>query len=300
MLCDLADKKHELAAGSGQQVAAILHKADQFDEAIEKPQEEVLASEIFFLAAHTGRVVAENLAKGGKSYTPADFVRRLKSHYVDDADALEVGASDPGAFQWSTLGHRLSGWFRPAPATYHMLGPMDAAPKAKRPVAQRRKRQEIAEAVRPDEVAQQGEEKQETDRNMETMWEVLSQQPEATAYMLELVTNHASFAQTIENMFTLSFLVKDGRVELKNGPRGIMVTKVQQGPRKDKAARAADAERVQFIVAINTEEWEEWKKVTKSSDCLMPHREHHNHEQQQPEDDDEAPAPAKKRGRPSK
>ena len=48
---------------------------------------------------------------------------------------------------------------------------------------------------------------------------------------------------------------------------------MQQAQKKDKANRAAsDLERVQFLIALDIEEWEEWKKVTKSSDTLMPHR----------------------------
>lgn len=46
---------------------------------------------------------------------------------------------------------------------------------------------------------------QETDRNMEEMWRAL--QDGGRCPVAELVCNHRSFAQTVENMFTLSFLV---------------------------------------------------------------------------------------------
>ena len=46
---------------------------------------------------------------------------------------------------------------------------------------------------------------QETDRLMEDMFDVIAARQ--TVGWLELVMNHASFSQTVENIFTLSFLV---------------------------------------------------------------------------------------------
>lgn len=46
---------------------------------------------------------------------------------------------------------------------------------------------------------------QETDRLMEDMFDVIA--AHQTVGWLELVMNHASYSQTVENIFTLSFLV---------------------------------------------------------------------------------------------
>lgn len=46
---------------------------------------------------------------------------------------------------------------------------------------------------------------QETDRIMEEMYSVLEKHQ--TVGWLELVMNHKDFSQTVENIFTLSFLV---------------------------------------------------------------------------------------------
>lgn len=55
---------------------------------------------------------------------------------------------------------------------------------------------------------QDGEEQapQETVENAKEMWDVLCRRPSAP--MLELVMNCSDFAQTVENMFALSFLVR--------------------------------------------------------------------------------------------
>ncbi len=60
-------------------------------------------------------------------------------------------------------------------------------------------------------LSQEGD-KQETDRNYENMWRALRSTVGIgqSVPLIQLVCNHSSFAQTVENIFTLSFLVSWG------------------------------------------------------------------------------------------
>jgi hypothetical protein len=99
--------------------------------------------------------------------------------------------------------------------------------------------------------------KQETDANMEIMFGKLRS---AKSIALDaLVLNRSSFSQTVENLFSLSFLVKDGRAAVNYASDGTHLIVPRNAP------TAVDRERgvtnAQFVFRFDFESW----KV-----CLFP------------------------------
>lgn len=74
----------------------------------------------------------------------------------------------------------------------------------------------------------------------------------------ELVLNAASFAQTVENMFTLSFLVRDNRVALvEDEERGWCVQPLEggkaKGAQQPPQQQQQHAPQLQFIMSVSGE-----------------------------------------------
>ncbi len=273
LLRETKDDKHELAADA-EKLLGRLEAANSLSDSVTRAGDASLDSEVLTILARGGAELIKKAARGSLvKYSLDDYTRRLKRLFGDE----DRGTVD---FKWDELARkRFSSWFRVAPATTHMLGPMSLAPPLKRKQAAKRKARRVVtgEGVRPDEMEEledvlQGEEGmlKETDRNMETMFRVLGQCPENKALMMELCINHESFSQTVENIFTLSFLVRDGRVSFRNTDEGIEVRKVSR--EEAKAADGSGDGRMQFVMSLSIAEWKEWCAAVSKTNALMPNR----------------------------
>ena len=101
-----------------------------------------------------------------------------------------------------------------------------------------------------------GDDQQETDRQMETMWATLCKVGTPVT-MMHTVLDPLSFGQTVENMFTLSFLVRDQRVRLyinDDGEyKGAMMVEVIR--RSNDQQQQPPGVQVQFVAALDMDDW---------------------------------------------
>lgn len=257
--------KDDLGDFSKDSLQEALGNANLLHDKVNRPREQAKDSEVFCSLAASGVEQAKKLAAGAKSRTAKDVIRRLKYRFASEGQA-DV-EEDPTCYDWLAAGDHCFHLFGCAVGVGCMLGAMAAQPKVRK-VAQRQQRTKLGVLEKPKEVKNiNTEDKQETDRIMEEMYKVLQQQP--TVGWLELVMNPKDFSQTVENIFTLSFLVRDSKVSFTPDAALGMLVHLHNGK---KGGSDESKERVQSMQSYGMDDWKDWKGFISPGDCLMKHR----------------------------
>ena len=169
---------------------------------------------------------------------------------------------------WAKLGCHCSKFFRRrAPAVDFMYGPMALEAKERR-APQRRRAKEPGERVVPQQVNNTCTYEEATTKEVDRISRLLGEQIEEAARdqqipvedtlfpFFDFVIDPASFGRTVENIFHVSFLVKDGLFSV--------VTHEDDDPplpylrmRERSKGGADEVPRQQWIMSINKKQWEE-------------------------------------------
>ena len=239
---------------------------------------------LYSALAESGLEMSKKLG-GAAKHTPAELVTRLIRLFTRDcADKTATAAEDSGAFDWHVCGSHVAKHFAEAPAASFMNGPMDAQVKTR--AAHRRRRDEPLGPVTTADAVDDTNAEQQTDHAMKRMVRVMKERKskKETLTMEELAANPASFAQFVENVFTLSFLVKDGEaglalpeVSAKSEPIGEgslrPVVKKTRKPEEN-----LDVERATFVMHLDVAGWRALTTSNGGRAGAMPHRDDEVHD----------------------
>lgn len=264
----ISDSKDDLTNVDSDKFSRIFNEFENLHQKVQKPREQIADAEAFLDIANTMLSSVKSQSVNGVS--PAEFVNALVNGFGQPSQRIDADESAPVSIKWKDLGLAVCSTVLVSCGCSTMLGPMDTELK-ERKKAVYRKRTKPGEGVRPDEVDDtQSEEKTDTDKNMAIMFNVLRQKKRVR--LENLVLNRRSFAQTVENLFALSFLSKDGRVEIivdKNGSHFAL-------PRNAPAANLVASGEVtynHFVFRFDFKDWKLMSEMVPMGEELMPHRE---------------------------
>ncbi|KAL8652046.1 MAG: hypothetical protein Q9210_002916 [Variospora velana] len=244
----------------------------------------------------------------------------------DEDSSLEQGFDEGDEFNWAWLGSRACFPYnvRP-PMPSFLLGPL-AVQKKIRKMTQRRERlqkRDPKDAIRPEEIKAKDLEQAENSnlstlcKNIHTLlrektWEGQSalnevnmaegseEEYSATARrhglaengqmsFFPFVINPKSFGQTVENLFYVSFLIRDGDVEVGQGDdtlptlgqfyyhatfsrSNLLIESTVPLERKSRDEQAAGAQKHQAVFHLDFDTWEDLINAFDIKESIIPHR----------------------------
>ncbi|KAL6523451.1 hypothetical protein OROGR_017054 [Orobanche gracilis] len=257
--------KDELANADSNKFMAIMNEVENMHQHVKKPREQVADAETLLGLTMTLAASVKTHTSGG--VTPAEFVSCLIRKSGQKNSMKRLSENSP-YFSWQSIGLLVSTIFMNGPGCMTMIGPMKNTLKPRK-LAVRAKRSRSIGNARPEELDKAAEAVTDTDRNLQVMFEILKKDKKVKAE--NLILNRNSFAQTVENLFALSFLVKDGRVRIDVDESGSQVVVPTNGPSAEEM-KSGVVKNHQFVFRFDFDDWKLMKTMVPEGGERMPRR----------------------------
>ncbi|XP_076324316.1 non-structural maintenance of chromosomes element 4 homolog A-like [Tachypleus tridentatus] len=268
---------------------SCLMQADALFPKVKKPREAVLDAKLVSECASLSKQKAEAFHTNFTIFRPVEFAEKLatflgKSRMEDDADDFEFSRkilNNHEVFipkhRWVTFGKTISTVFHKTPSFHFMFGSFERGPMEYKKATRNSRRDEkdaSSSVVVPQSVTGVGKSHQETtteevERLLGLLKKIHIKNNRQPVCYFRFVTNPHSFAQTVENMFHVSFLIKEGAAELSLNEEQLPVI-APVGKRNEEKGDMQKCH--QFIMPFTMKNWREIVKTFNITIPLIPPR----------------------------
>ncbi|KMT14390.1 hypothetical protein BVRB_4g071700 [Beta vulgaris subsp. vulgaris] len=259
-------EKEEICKGDSSRFQKILGEVDKLHELVTNPREQITDAETLLDMANTLVTTVRSYSKDG--FTPSDFISSLIREFA--AAGRQGVENDRVSIKWDAIGVLVCPIFKKGLGCPTMNGPMNTQVKQRKFAVRKRRTRLTGSAAKPEQLENSGsDQKKDTDKNMATMFNILRSKRRVS--LENLILNRFSFAQTVENLFALSFLVKDGRAEIAVNDKGTHLVSPKNAPLSDLVAFGQVLYH-HFVFRFDFKDWKLMVDSVASGEELMPHR----------------------------
>ncbi|KAL1741860.1 Nse4 C-terminal-domain-containing protein [Schizophyllum fasciatum] len=199
-------------------ISNIIREADQNYDKVKAPQEATLDSQVLLAASKMGAQKARAMKAGAGGFDVDEFVAKLVTFMggrrtIGDDGEVDDGLDADDYLDWDLIGRKALAKSRRVPAMTFMLGPLSIEAKKRGPIKRAKLERNESDRKKPQEIREEDIQRAEN----ETTKNVIQYDPEwdekpGLVNLFEFVVNPDDFAQSVENIFYLSFLIRDGKV----------------------------------------------------------------------------------------
>ncbi|KAL0956473.1 hypothetical protein HGRIS_002619 [Hohenbuehelia grisea] len=200
--------------------------ADELFNKVKGPQEATLDSAFLLMASTMGAQKARAMKSGTGSFDVDEFVAKLVT-FMGGSPALKEDIPDDSdddqtyelamQLDWEKIARKALARSKRVPVQTFMLGPLSIEQKKRAVVKRARLEKRKEDLKKPQEIKEEDIERSqnETTKNVAILQRILEEIGEDKINLFRFVVNPNDFAQSVENIFYLSFLIRDGNVALE-------------------------------------------------------------------------------------
>ncbi|NWW74473.1 NSE4A protein, partial [Climacteris rufus] len=262
------ENRENMLNAKSNRLTEALEEANRLFDGVCRAREAALDAQFLVVASNIGKEKASELHSEMSAFDSAAFAEDLltfmginRTEVDDDDDSEDV----PGGFlptgAWKKLGEEAVKYFRRAPTFHLMMGSFKSDPPIPKQRIERQKKASRGKAERamPAQLKKMEESHQEaTEKEVERILRILQthfeNDPNTPISFFDFVIDPNSFARTVENMFHVSFLIRDGLAKVELDGHGLPVIEPTKPSGRGEDDGSAGA-RSQVIVTLDQKEW---------------------------------------------
>ncbi|TFK26481.1 hypothetical protein FA15DRAFT_667363 [Coprinopsis marcescibilis] len=257
-----------------------VQRADTLFAKVKEPQEAILDSHLLVMASNVGAQKARSMKSGSGAFDVDDFIAKLVIFMGGQAQArenltrdsfVETGPSDT-PLDWHKIGQKALAKSRRAPAISFMLGPLSIEQKKRAQTKRARFEKNKGEETKPQQIKEEDIQRSEneTTKNVLHLEKLLEEMTMDKVNLFQFVINPRDFAQSVENMFYLSFLIRDGKVALDIEEDGEPLIYACEAPTD--ADYADKVKKRQMVMELDMDTWRKATEVFQLKEPMIPQR----------------------------
>ncbi|KAF9237895.1 Nse4 C-terminal-domain-containing protein [Melanogaster broomeanus] len=257
-------------------LAGQVAQADELFSKVKNPTEATLDSSVLRNVSSISAQKARAMKIGSAAFDMDDFVSKLitymggRQRFEDDEVDEEMQVEEDGALDWDKIGRKALAKSRRVPVTGFMLGPLSIEQKKRAPVKRQKQDNVQEEQRRPQEIKEEDIKRSdnETTKNVLMIKDIL--ETTGPINLFKFIVNPNDFAQSVENMFHLSFLIRDGECALEIGDDGEPIIMRCETPTMDD--RAAGVHARQIVMEFDMATWKRAIQIWNITESQIPQR----------------------------
>ncbi|KAM6183525.1 non-structural maintenance of chromosomes element 4 homolog A isoform 2-T2 [Erethizon dorsatum] len=282
-LINSVQQNREDILNASDKLTEVLEEANNLFNGVSRAREAVLDAQFLVLASDLGKEKAKKLRSDLNSFDMLRYVETLLTHMgVNPLEAEElIRDEDSSDFEfivydsWKISGKTAENTFNKTHTFHFLLGSIQGESPVPKPRVDRPKKVRIIqeETTMPAQLKSMGESHQEaTEKEVERILGLLQtyfrEDPDTPISFFDFVVDPHSFSRTVENMFHVSFIIRDGFAQIRLDRDRLPI--IEPANEETEGIDHNTQVRNQAVIALSYRDWEEIVKTFEISEPLIP------------------------------